>query len=153
LICQTAEVYLEFSKPWEALQYFEDAIEIAIQTKHCKVLNLANYIKLMARQRRVDECTLRLTKLSFISQDYDYYRALAFIEAKSYKTAETILSKCHENSEINLLKTRLYFELKDWNKMSQPMNEVLKKELDEKYRWDKDNDNGPVHLQGEFLVF
>ena len=140
LICQTAEVYLEFSKPWEALQYFEDAIEIAIQTKHCRLLNLENYIKLMAQKRRFGDCTLSLTKLSFISQDYDYYRALAFIEAKSYKTAETILSKCHENSEINLLKTRLYFELKDWNKMSQPMNEVLKKELDEKYQWDKDND-------------
>ena len=99
---------MAFSKPLEALQYFEDAIEIAIQTKHCRVLNLEKYIKLMAQKRRFDDCTLSLTKLSFISQDYDYYRALAFIEAKSYKTAEKILSKYPENSEINLLKTRLF---------------------------------------------
>ena len=142
LICQTAEIYLKFSKPWDALQYFEDAIEIAIKTKHCKVLNLENYIKLMATKRRYDDCTLTLTKLSFISQDYNYYRALAFIEAKSYKTAEKILSKCHQNStSINLLYTRLYFELKDWNKMNKPMNEVMKKEKDEKYQWEgKDKD-------------
>ena len=37
LICQVGEIFLEFSRPWEALQYFQDAIEIAIKTKHCKV--------------------------------------------------------------------------------------------------------------------
>ena len=127
LVYQAGEVYFAFSKPWEALEYFKDAIEITNSQNSQKVLKLDNYIKLMSKRRLYNECTLILTKLSLINPDYNYYRALAFIEAKNYATAEKILSQCQRTTPVNLLYTRLYFELKDWKKIEKPINEIQEK--------------------------
>ena len=135
LLCQAGEVYFEFSKTCEALEYFKDAIEITLNQKSQKVLKLDNFIKLMSKRQGYNECTLILTKLSLINPDYNYYRALAFIEVKNYSTAEQILSQCQRTTSVNLLYTRLYFELKDWKKIRRPINEIQDKEGDPTNQW------------------
>ena len=147
LLYQTGQGFLAFSKPCEALKYFKNAIEITILQKSQKVLKLDDFIKLMSKKRLFNESTFILTQLSFINPEYNYYRALAFIEAKNYTTAEKILSEsfsciqteCKRTTQVNLLYTRLYFELKDWKKIRRPIHEIQVKEMDETNQW-KDKD-------------
>ena len=139
LLYQTGQVCLAFSKPCEAFKYFKNAIEITILQNSQRVLKLDDYVKLMSKRRLNNECTFILTQLSLINPEYNHYRALAFIEAKNYGTAEKILSQCQRTTPINLLYVRLYFELKDWKKIRRPIHEIQEKELDETRQW-KDKD-------------
>ena len=140
LIWQFGEVLLAFSRPYEALLFFQEAIETTIKNKDASyVLNLDNYVKLMSKRRLYHECTLTITQLSYLSQEYNYHRALAFLEAKNYPTAQKILSKCPSSTAVNLLWTRLYFELKNWKKIRRPLHEIMEKEIDETLQW-KDKD-------------
>ena len=139
LLYQTGQVCLAFSKPCEAFKYFKNAIEITILQNSQRVLKLDDSVKLMSKRRLNNECTFILTQLSLINPEYNHYRALAFIEAKNYGTAEKILSQCQRTTPINLLYVRLYFELKDWKKIRRPIHEIQEKELDETRQW-KDKD-------------
>ena len=116
LMFKMAEIYQNFNKPIEAEKFYQKSLSLVLTEGHEVMLNLKDYIRLMAQLKRSEKCYETIQKLTTKYESYRYFLALALMELKAFEMSFVFLAKCpQESPTVYFSQIEVLYELKKFN--------------------------------------
>ena len=151
LMFKMAELYQNLNKPIEAEKFYQKSLNLVLTEGYEVILNLKDYIRLMAHLKRSEKCYETIEKLTAKYESYRKFLALASMELKAFEKSLVILGKCpQESNTVIFSQIKALYELKMFDLALELCNKVTEEKTPDLNNYKKQLSSSKVRAKGLF---